>query len=253
MNSRFLLYMAFFLVLFMIWQQWQIEQNPRLADNQSLEISDDVSKPSDFPDQGVSSQNRKSSASKPEPVEVLKTFFVEGQVPSDEALSAASEPYVENWKSRSEPIEIESSVRRDAQKVADTSDGRDAQKAGESRERTGTRLDDVTQEIKDEIDQNSEYVNKIETAKADLIEMASRVPDIGEPFFITEVYKVLRRVPGILDVTDVIVQQITGENSSSFSYNIPAATSQDGRFIKMPKNVIYEIKFPESDISGVIL
>ena len=92
-----------------------------------------------------------------------------------------------------------------------------------------------------------------ETAKAELIEMASRVPDIGEPFFITEAYKVLRRVPGILDVTDVIVQQLTGENYSNLSYNISAATSQDGRFIKMPKNVIYEIKFPESDISGVIL
>ena len=92
-----------------------------------------------------------------------------------------------------------------------------------------------------------------ETAKAELIEMASRVPDIGEPFFITEAYKVLRRVPGILDVTDVIVEQLTGENYSNLSYNISAATSQDGRFIKMPKNVIYEIKFPESDISGVIL
>ena len=74
MNSRFLLYMAFFLVLFMIWQQWQIEQNPRLADSQSLEISDDVSKPSDFPDQGVSNQNRKSSASKPQKTNKSKTI-----------------------------------------------------------------------------------------------------------------------------------------------------------------------------------
>ena len=28
MNNRLLLYVAFSLVLFMIWQQWKIEQNP---------------------------------------------------------------------------------------------------------------------------------------------------------------------------------------------------------------------------------
>lgn len=100
--------------------------------------------------------------------------------------------------------------------------------------------------------EHSKY-DTYETAKAALIERFSRVPDIGEPFFITEVYKQLRNVSGILDVTDVVVNQLTGQSYSTLNYNIPAATSQDGRFISMPKNVIYEIKFPESDISGVIL
>jgi hypothetical protein len=29
--------------------------------------------------------------------------------------------------------------------------------------------------------------------------------------------------------------------------------SQDGRFVEIPKNVIYEIKYPEDDIRGVIV
>ena len=53
MNSRFLLYMAFFLVLFMIWQQWQIEQNPNVAVNQNHDNAENTLSPDDFPEQGV--------------------------------------------------------------------------------------------------------------------------------------------------------------------------------------------------------
>ena len=126
-----------------------------------------------------SPEEGESSAKKPEPVEVLKTFF--DDVPSDEALSVASEPYVENWKSRSEPIETENSVRRDAQKVADTSDARDAQKAGESGEPTGTRLDDVTQEIEDEINKNSKAADDIKTAKAELDQAYEKLKNADKP------------------------------------------------------------------------
>jgi YidC/Oxa1 family membrane protein insertase len=37
MNNRFLLYVAFSLVLFMIWQQWNIEQNPQLQPKDQIE------------------------------------------------------------------------------------------------------------------------------------------------------------------------------------------------------------------------
>ena len=74
MNSRFLLYMAFFLVLFMIWQQWQFEQNPSLVSKQSSETEENISKPSDFPEQGISDQDKKSSTSKPNKINKSKVI-----------------------------------------------------------------------------------------------------------------------------------------------------------------------------------
>ena len=115
-----------------------------------------------------SPEEGESSAKKPEPVEVLKTFF--DDVPSDEALSVASEPYVENWKSRSEPIETENSVRRDAQKVADTSDAADAEQAGKEGRPTDTPFDDDNAQIEQETQQYPDEVNEIQKASKDLRE-----------------------------------------------------------------------------------
>lgn len=90
-----------------------------------------------------------------------------------------------------------------------------------------------------------------------LQERFQRLPDIGEPFFITDVYKELRNVEGILDVTDVKIIKKNGDIAdrvySDVSFNLEKMTSADGRFIEMPKNVIYEIRYPEFDIKGVIV
>ena len=90
-----------------------------------------------------------------------------------------------------------------------------------------------------------------------LQERFQRLPDIGEPFFITDIYKELRNVEGILDVTDVKIIKKNGDIAdrvySDVSFNLEKMTSADGRFIEMPKNVIYEIRYPEFDIKGVIV
>jgi hypothetical protein len=99
----------------------------------------------------------------------------------------------------------------------------------------------------------------LQRAKDELIEHFSRKPDIGEPFFITDVYKVLRNIEGILDVTDVKIRQLAGPVDgsarvySSLSFPLVDRTSQDGRYIDLPKNVAYEIKYPDFDIRGVIV
>ena len=96
-----------------------------------------------------------------------------------------------------------------------------------------------------------------ETAKSMLIEKFKKIPDIGEPFFITDVYKELRKDEGIADVTDVRISLKSGTNSersySSVSFDLAAAASPDGRYIEMPSNVLYEVKFPRFDINGVII
>lgn len=97
----------------------------------------------------------------------------------------------------------------------------------------------------------------LEDAKERLIEYFNRLPDIGEPFFITDVYRELREVNGIIDVTDVQINQKVGTDGardySTIRFDIEMAKSSDGRYIDIPKNVIYEIKFPSFDIKGVIV
>jgi phage-related baseplate assembly protein len=76
--------------------------------------------------------------------------------------------------------------------------------------------------------------------------------DIGEAFYITDVYKALKDVEGVIDVVDVKVTTKSGANYSSTSFNITDNLSTDGRAINIPRNAIYEIKFPNADIKGAV-
>jgi hypothetical protein len=76
--------------------------------------------------------------------------------------------------------------------------------------------------------------------------------NIGEPFYITDVWQRLSRVDGILDVGEVEVTKRTGNLYSSTTLDIDNNKSADGRYIIAPENVIFEIKFPETDIKGTI-
>lgn len=89
-------------------------------------------------------------------------------------------------------------------------------------------------------------------AKKALKEHFANYPDIGEAFYITDIYAQLKMVDGLLDVSSVKVYQKVGGNYSNIRFDLDTATSADGRYIEMPKNVIYEIKFLDTDISGVI-
>ena len=76
--------------------------------------------------------------------------------------------------------------------------------------------------------------------------------EIGQPFYITDIYSQLNRMDGIIDVTRVKVVQKTGANYSSEIMNIEQSYSSDGRYIQAPKNVVFEIKYPDIDIKGTI-
>ena len=57
MSNSFLLYIAFTLVVFMIWQQWKIEQNP-LAQNQNIVVEEEsLFGEQDLPEEGTSEQS----------------------------------------------------------------------------------------------------------------------------------------------------------------------------------------------------
>jgi len=76
--------------------------------------------------------------------------------------------------------------------------------------------------------------------------------DIGESIGITDFYKVLQKVPGIVDVVDLEIINKAGSSYSDMSYNFSANLSADGRRIPAPQNVIFELKFPNVDIRGSV-
>ena len=66
---------------------------------------------------------------------------------------------------------------------------------------------------------------------------------IGEPIYITRLYSILSKVEGVVDVKRVNVYQKTGGDYSMIRMDFKEALSQDGTFIKTPKNVIMELKY----------
>lgn len=80
----------------------------------------------------------------------------------------------------------------------------------------------------------------------------SRQYDIGERFYISDIYSVLRRTTGLLDVVDVEVSTKHGSRYANAPINIEDRTDPDARYIDIPKNVIVEVKYPAADITGTI-
>ena len=80
----------------------------------------------------------------------------------------------------------------------------------------------------------------------------SKTKFIGEAFFISDIYTILKNVQGVNDVKSVKVEQKNGLDYSDVFFDINRFMSRDGRYIEAPKNVIFEIKFPRSDIYGEI-
>ena len=76
--------------------------------------------------------------------------------------------------------------------------------------------------------------------------------DIGEPFSLAQIYSVLNKTVGISDVTNVRVTNKFGGAYSNIGYDIRERTTADGRYVNVPKNVILEIKYPDTDIKGTI-
>ena len=75
---------------------------------------------------------------------------------------------------------------------------------------------------------------------------------IGEPIYISEIYNVLSKTTGIIDVKKVTFFNRTGAPYSEDYMDLDDILSRDGTFYNVPKNVILELKYPNLDIKGVI-
>jgi len=75
---------------------------------------------------------------------------------------------------------------------------------------------------------------------------------IGEPLYISDIYKALKDVVGVLDVTKVKLFINSGGQYSNSSINVDENMSGDGTYLMVPNNAILELKFPEIDITGKV-
>jgi hypothetical protein len=84
----------------------------------------------------------------------------------------------------------------------------------------------------------------------------SRKPEVGEPFYLTDVLYVLKKVDSVLDVKDIRVRKKVGANYARINFDVDnslgSCKSPDEAQIEFPLNVIWEVKFPDSDINGVV-
>jgi hypothetical protein len=76
--------------------------------------------------------------------------------------------------------------------------------------------------------------------------------NVGEAVYISEIYKLLNDVPGVVDTTNVELFNRSGGVYSSVVYDVDANLSDDGRFLMIPEDAVAEVLIPGSDILGVV-
>lgn len=77
--------------------------------------------------------------------------------------------------------------------------------------------------------------------------------NIGEPFYLTDVYKTLNAVNGVIDTKSVTINQKIGDGYSTSQFSIADNLSKDGRYLSVPSNTIVEIRDLDNDITGVAI
>ena len=76
--------------------------------------------------------------------------------------------------------------------------------------------------------------------------------EIGEPIYITEIYKHLNSVPGVVDTVSVTLKSKATAGYSSYRYDIDTNLSEDGRLLKIPNFAVAEVFNPDLDVTGVV-
>ena len=93
-------------------------------------------------------------------------------------------------------------------------------------------------------------INKANAAIA--AHLRKNIYDIGEEIIITDFYKILQKVEGVIDVVDLEIVGKSGSGYSNLDYDFDGALAANGRRILAEKNVAFELKFPNIDIKGSI-
>jgi len=107
-----------------------------------------------------------------------------------------------------------------------------------------------------------EYIVKVEqdVNRYDVLSLCNRIvrdylrsmKEIGEHVFITDVYKLVNAVRGVIDTIDVQITNKTGSEYSDTYLDIGLNTSSDGTKLFIPNDCIAEFKYPSIDIKGSV-
>ena len=77
--------------------------------------------------------------------------------------------------------------------------------------------------------------------------------NIGEAIYISEIYKLLNEVPGVVDTTEVELVNKFGGLYSNYVFDIDSNLSDDGRFLIVPEDAAVEVLLPDNDIAGAVI
>ncbi len=94
-----------------------------------------------------------------------------------------------------------------------------------------------------------EVINRCTDALASQL---SFVQDIGERLSLTQMYRILQKVEGVVDVSSLEVKLRSGNLYSESNYNFEGALSADGKNVLASSNVIFELKYPNLDLIGSV-
>lgn len=100
------------------------------------------------------------------------------------------------------------------------------------------------------VDPTKDKTEVLNSVQFRLAQEMSQKMYIGEPFYLTKVFNIINKVDGVIDTSKVTPIIKTGTNYSSTPVGIDDMKSIDGTYLKAPKNVIFEIKFFNSDVRG---
>lgn len=99
-------------------------------------------------------------------------------------------------------------------------------------------------------------INKTELLNVCIAKLAEKYAmkqEIGEDFDISSVYQTLNQLDGVVDTVNVEVTNKVGGLYSAVSYDVIANTTADGLKTIAPSNIVFEVKYPLSDIIGTII
>lgn len=86
----------------------------------------------------------------------------------------------------------------------------------------------------------------------ELVDKLNVKKEIGEAIYISEIYKFLNDVPGVIDTTNVEIYNRSGGVYSDLFFDVDSNISDDGRYVLIPQDTVAEILFPQKDIQGVV-
>ena len=76
---------------------------------------------------------------------------------------------------------------------------------------------------------------------------------IGEPIYINDIFNILSKTEGVIDVVKVKILNKSsndGPGYSSIPFIMDDVISNDATYYKAPKNVLFELRYPAQDITG---